>query len=571
MGDRADSAHIGLRHYVHVLQRRALPAAVVTLIVVAGSLLFSLRTTPVYAASADLLVNPTSPSLFSETGTLSGDRRTDLNTQVELIQSPVIRQAVLDALGPAGRKVGSMSATPVGQTTVVRLTVESTDARLAKRAVDTYASTYIATRQRQQNDTLQSAGAQVQKKLADIERQLGALDAQAPAAGPGAKSDVNAQRLTLQSQYTLYKQKLDQLQIDASLKDAGVQVASTASTPTTPIRPRHLRDALLATFIGLLMGVGVAFVFEYLDDRIRSAEDVTRYGEGLTTLAEIPSVQGWRDRSMTKVVTLETPEAPAAEAYWSLRTSVQLIGIRDPLRSLLVTSSIAGEGKSTTVANLGVAMARTGMRVALVDLDLRNPRLAEFFGFDNRLGLTSVLVGEATLERALHPVRVIDGAPPMMVLGSGVVPKNPSEVLGTARVGELLTLLQSKADIVIIDSPPLVPVTDGLVLANRVDGVLLVVGAGRARRQQVGRAVKLLHQAHALTIGAVLSSVKQRQPGYGYGYGYGYGVAEEAAAVLDPDAPLRGRVQAPQEPPAAFPVPSTGSNGGGRRSGVPGT
>jgi capsular exopolysaccharide synthesis family protein len=538
-------------------------------VVVAGSVLLTLRTTPVYAASADLLVNQASISLFSDTATLSGDRlRADLNTQVELLQSPSLRLTVLGALGPDGRKVGSMRATPVGQTTVVRLTVESTDAGVAKRAADVYASTYVATRQRQQNDTLSSAGAQVQNKIADIERQLNALDAQAPA-GLSARSDLNTQRLSLQSQYALYKQKLDQLQIDASLKDAGVQITSAATRPTTPIRPRPLRDAILAIIIGLLLGTGLAFVLEYLDDKIRSADDVSRYGHDLTTLAEVPSVPGWRDRKSTKVVTLEAPTTPAAEAYWSLRTSVQLIGIRDPMRSLLVTSSIAGEGKSTTVANLGVAMARTGLRVALVDLDLRSPRLAEFFDFDNRIGITSVLVGEATLERALHRVPVLEGAPPMLVLGSGVVPKNPSEVLGTARVSELLTALRSRVDILIIDSPPLIPVTDALVLANRVDGVLLVVGAGRAKREQLGRAVTLLHQANALTIGAVLSSSKQRHVGYGYGYGsaYGYGVPENATSVIDADGPLFGRVP-PHEPPAAFPATSAGSNGGARESGI---
>jgi capsular exopolysaccharide synthesis family protein len=529
---------------LNVLQRRALPAAVVTLVVVAGSLLLTLRTTPVYAATADLLVNQASVSLFSDTATLNGDRlRADLNTQVELLQSPSLRLAVLGALGRDGAKVGSMRATPVGQTTVVRLTVE--------------------------NDTLSSAGAQVQNKIHDIEQQLNALDAQAPP-GVGVRSDLNTQRLSLQSQYALYKQKLDQLQIDASLKDAGVQITSAAPIPTTPIRPRPLRDAVLALIIGLLLGTSLAFVLEYLDDKIRSADDVSRYGHDLTTLAEVPSVPGWRDRKTTQVITLDAPNTPAAEAYWSLRTSVQLMGIRDPMRSLLVTSSVAGEGKSTTVANLGIAMARTGLRVALVDLDLRSPRLAEFFDFDNRIGITSVLVGEATLERALHRVPVLEGVPPMLVLGSGVIPKNPSEVLGTARVAELLTAIRSRVDILIIDSPPLIPVTDALVLANRVDGVLMVVGAGRAKRDQLGRAVTLLHQANALTIGAVLSSSKQRHVGYGYTYGYGYGsgLPEGATSVIDADGPLYGRVPVPHEPPTVYPTTSAGSNGGTRESGI---
>jgi non-specific protein-tyrosine kinase len=182
---------------------------------------------------------------------------------------------------------------------------------------------------------------------------------------------------------------------------------------------------------------------------------------------------------------------------------------------------MASEGKSTTAVNLGVTMARAGRRVVLVDLDLRRPRMGDFFDLEDGPGFTSVLVGDAPLSEALVAVEVATGVPPLQLLTSGPVPPNPSELMGASRVSELLIGLQSIADLVIIDSPPLIPVTDALVLSGRVDGVLLVVAAGQTRRRHLGRAVELLQQAEAPLLGAVLNATSTQHRRYGYGYGYG--------------------------------------------------
>ena len=313
---------------------------------------------------------------------------------------------------------------------------------------------------------------------------------------------------------------LDQVQVDAAVKSGGAQVVARAEEPTTPVKPTPIRDGALALVLGLLLGVGLAFLAEYLDDTVNTSEDVVRFGHGLTVLAEIPSVGGWRDRRETHVISIEDPKAPQTEAYRSLRTSLQIVGLRRPLRTVLVTSPMAAEGKTTTVVNLGVAMARAGRRVVLVDLDLRRPRLASFFDADDSVGFTSVLVGDVAIADALQHVDIAPGVPPLQILSSGPIPTNPSELMGTSRVDELLVSLQAMADIVVIDTAPLIPVTDALVLSGRVDGVLLVVGAGETRRRQLTRAMELLQSAEAPVLGAALNATSARMGAASHTYGY---------------------------------------------------
>jgi polysaccharide biosynthesis transport protein len=268
--------------------------------------------------------------------------------------------------------------------------------------------------------------------------------------------------------------------------------------------------------------VGVRVVA--LDDEVVDADAVPGRPRRLVVESAEPEValQHLGRCKTTRIVSIQDSNSSAAEAYRSLRTSLQIIGLRRPIQTILVTSPMATEGKATTAVNLAVTMARAGRHVVLVDLDLRRPRLHQFFGLDREPGFTSVLVGDEPLSEALTPVAVADGVPPVHVLTSGPIPPNPSELMGTTRVSELLASLQSSVDLVSIDSPPLIPVTDALVLSGRVDRVLLVVGAGQTRRRHLGRAAELLQQTEAPVLGAVLNATTAQHHGYGYGYGYGY-------------------------------------------------
>jgi capsular exopolysaccharide synthesis family protein len=284
------------------------------------------------------------------------------------------------------------------------------------------------------------------------------------------------------------------------------EVLDVGSLPNDPVRPRPIRNAVLALGLGLLVGAGAAVLFEYLDDRLKSVKEVERNSKGKGIVGTIPEVTDWRDRAVARLATVEDPNGPAAEGYRSLRTSLQFIALRQPLRTLLVTSPVSSEGKTTTVANLAVTLARSGKRVICIDCDLRTPRLHTFFGINPAIGFTSVLLGDHPLSASLQPVPVT-GAGSLRLLASGPLPPNPSELLATTRVVELLTAVRADADIVLLDAQALLPVTDAVVLAPRVEGVLLVATENVSTRRHLGQAIDELNDGGATTIGVLVNGV----------------------------------------------------------------
>jgi non-specific protein-tyrosine kinase len=253
-------------------------------------------------------------------------------------------------------------------------------------------------------------------------------------------------------------------------------------------------------------------------------------------------------------VTITEPSSPAAEAYRSLRTAVQFIGLDQTIRAIQVTSPNSSEGKTTTLANLAVALSRAGQRVIVASCDLRRPRIHEFLGLADKdalkplgedllgpldeefvgqpdtnhfgeLGLTSVLVGRVPLAEGIEEaLRVVPGEESLALLPAGPAPPNPSELLSSKRTAELFDLLKAKCDVLLVDSPPVLPVTDALVLAKLVDATILVGTADRTTRKEIHRSVELLHQVDAPLVGTVLNGVNPEAT-YGYGAGYGYGYA----------------------------------------------
>ena len=239
--------------------------------------------------------------------------------------------------------------------------------------------------------------------------------------------------------------------------------------------------------------------------------------------------RSWRKRNRAAVASSAEPTSPAAEAYRSLRTSLQFTRQAQELRTLLVTSPAAAEGKTSTLANLGAVFAQAGERVALVSCDLRRPRLGQLFGVEEQSGLTTVLLGQQTLEQALQQVPGYDC---LWVLGAGPVPPNPAELLDGPKAREIFATLRENFDLVLVDSPPVLPVTDAMVLSKYADRTLLVVAAGQTKRTELQRAAERFAQANSPVVGIVLNEVT-KQSGYGSGYGYGYGYGPYA-----PDASL---------------------------------
>jgi capsular exopolysaccharide synthesis family protein len=295
-------------------------------------------------------------------------------------------------------------------------------------------------------------------------------------------------------------------------RDGAVEarVIDEASAPGKPVRPRPVVNLVVGGLLGLALGVAVALGLEALDRTVKSPTQL-----GAVTGTPVLGVIR-RRRHADEVAKLDEPGESTAEAYRALRTSIRFAGADRPSRTIVVTSPSAKDGKSTTVANLAVALARSGERVIAVDADLRRPRLAALLGVESEPGLTSVLNRQASLEDAL--VTSPDG---VVVLPAGPLPSNPAEMTGSQAMADLLAELEARADIVVIDAPPVLPVTDAVALSTQVDAVVLVVRAGRTKRDAAGEAAGRLTAVGANLLGTVLNgAAKGDASSYGDDYRY---------------------------------------------------
>jgi capsular exopolysaccharide synthesis family protein len=312
-----------------------------------------------------------------------------------------------------------------------------------------------------------------------------------------------------------------------------------SSLPTSPESPKPLRTLLLGLFAGLVLGAVLALVRELLDRTIKNTEALNAWtgAPNLGVIAHDPQAQ-----AKPLVVHLD-PRSPRSESFRQLRTNLQFVDVDRRPKRIVITSSVPAEGKTTTTCNLAITLAQAGRRVVLVEGDVRRPRLAEYLGLEGAVGLTSVLVGRIAAEDALQPW----GDIPLEVLASGPLPPNPSELLQSRAMELLLGDLERRADVVLVDAPPLLPVTDAAILARMADGAVLVVRHGSTTADQVDTAVGNLTKVDARLLGTVLNMAPAKGPDaqtYGYGYDYRHGGRRDAVVegvVDDGEVRVRSR------------------------------
>jgi non-specific protein-tyrosine kinase len=294
----------------------------------------------------------------------------------------------------------------------------------------------------------------------------------------------------------------------------------------SPISPKPLLNTLVAAVLGLLIAAGVIFIAEYLDDGVKDPDDVQEVA-GLSTLGTIARMKGGKDRSeIYRLAAILYPRSGVAEAYRTLRTNVEFASVDAPIRALLVTSSIPGEGKTVTAANLAVVFAQAGRRVILVDADLRKPGVHRVFDLPNAHGLTSLLRSD---EVSLDAIAQTTEQENLRIVTTGPLPPNPAELMSSQRMRTVLDRLKTGGDLVIFDSPPLQAVTDSAILSSLVDGTLFVIDAGHSRRRAVRPARESLARAGANVLGAVLNRIpKGAQSEYTAYYGEALGPTEAA-------------------------------------------
>jgi capsular exopolysaccharide synthesis family protein len=509
-----------LADYARTLRRRKWWIVGTTALVGVAALGYSLTETKQYTASATLQVVPNSNSAPGNAGGGQQVQTQQVATDVALMTTSAVKQDVAKALGlPSPPPVSASSS---GANNLFTVSSSGATPALAAEYADKYANEFVALQKQRAEQVFGAAQNSILSQIANDETAiLSEKKVLATAKPPLTPQQQEAQVAinNLNSKVTSLKTELATVLLNATLATGGVTLASQAPNPKSPSSPKTARNIGLGLVVGLIFGIILAFVIDGFDDSIKSESEVDHVYPGLPHLGIIPLVDGWDDASRPFVVSLTNPAAVAAEAYRSLRTAIEFARLNRSVRSILVTSSVGLEGKTSTAANLGVAFAGSGQLTLIVSADLRRPRLGTFFGRSEDVGLTSLALEIATPEEAIQPIEEVAG---LYFLGTGPLPAGPAEFLSSPKLEEVIRGLRDRFDLVIIDAPPVLPVTDAVVMSRFVDGVLMVVAQNRTRRRGLARVNELLSQVDAPLIGSIINGAAVRgADSYGYYGGYG--------------------------------------------------
>jgi receptor protein-tyrosine kinase len=320
---------------------------------------------------------------------------------------------------------------------------------------------------------------------------------------------------------------------DGSDPDARVVVEQHASLPAAPVVPQPVRNIALGLAVGLLLGIALALLRDYLDSTVKDVETL----QDITGVGVVGAVPLDKERQTNPAISFDHDNSSIAEAFRKLRTNLQFLAVDNPPRVIVITSSLPGEGKSTCAINIALALAEAEHSVVLVDGDMRRPNLHKYLGIVGTVGFSTALSGSAPLQTVLQKT----ASPGLTVLASGVIPPNPSELLGSMAAKKIISELKGQFDYVIIDSSPLLAVTDAAVLATHADGVLMIARFGSVKREQLSHAVNNLSDVGAKSLGAVFTMTPVRGGlAYNYGYYYGYGDARPAPTENSTNGSLTG-------------------------------
>jgi polysaccharide biosynthesis transport protein len=541
---------LGLREYLHILRRRKWIVLQALVLVPLAAVALALRQSPLYQASADVLLRYQSlpstltgiPDPSSYSYYIDPVRSTD--TQLQIAALPTLADRVAAALRKKGVTTvdvqGSTSVSAISDTDMLEFTATSGTPALAALIATEYAREFTLYHQQLDTGSITTAVRGLQRRIDQL--------------GAEGTERARAQAGQLQT-------KIDQLQTLLTLETSNAVLVRKAAG-AAKIRPRPTKYGLLGLGLGLVLGIGLAFLRDAFDTRLRSPEQISEV-LGLALLGRIPppSRQLQRDR---RLVMVAEPTGSGAEAFRRLRMSLEFATVGKPSQVIMMTSALEKEGKSTTIANLAVAMALAGKSVALVDLDLRRPTLAPLFRLgEGQPGLSAVVLGYTTLEEALVtvPLEPLSGNAPdrlsrngndplalagrsnganavaagsLVLLPSGILPPDPGEFVGLEGVSRAIAALRESVDIVLLDAPPLLQVGDALTIASSADAVVAVVRSDLAQQAAIRELATILARMPAAKLGFVVCGVQgfDHQPYYGYGHGSYGGTRRQTESVV---------------------------------------
>ncbi|HEY81588.1 MAG TPA: polysaccharide biosynthesis tyrosine autokinase [Caldilineae bacterium] len=514
-----------LRQYWDLFKKWLWLIALTTIIAGGVAFFVSSRQTPIYRASVRLLVSQSvsNSASLQYADILAAERLSSTYAQM-LTARPMLVAAIakagLEGVVDPEDLEEAISVQRVRDTQLIDLHVEYPDPIIAAKLANAIPEVFVEFTNQQQTARYQELKQSLQDQLQQLSEEIQATDARLQALGDATDAETNSRRAILEDRLAQYRStygnvlaQLENIRLaEANALDT-ITVVEPATPPERPVRPRVLMNTLLAMIVGGMMGLGAAFLIEYLDDTVKTPDDISRITT-LSTLGIIAKSKG----NDGKLIALEDPRSPIVEAYRTVRTGIQFAGIDKPLRTLVVTSAEPGEGKSTVAANLAIVMAQAGSKVVLIDADLRKPTQHKRWGLPNTVGLTGALLMDElseNMESLLTPTLVDN----LWLLTSGQLPHNPSELLGSHKLKELVEFLLNDHDLLIFDSPPALAVTDPVVLGRSMDGVIVVIDAGTTREPALVHVLTEMEKVNANVIGIVLNRYRR---GHGAGYYYYY-------------------------------------------------
>ena len=516
---------VELRDYLTVFKRQLALILAIMVLGAAAAAAYSFRRTPVYDSTATVLVRAITTNAFDPGQRI--DQQLNMFNQRQLAQSEPVAAVAAKSLETTATPTQLLEHVRVdvpANSQILRVHYSDTVPLTAQRGADAFAKAYLAFREADARTQASTSQRSIQKDVARLQKDASA--AEKAISDPNADSNARqAAQARLTSINNRLQPLLAQLNGFLSLDFTPGTVIAAADLPGSPASPNHRLDVGIGLLVGLFLGVVLAFVRDRTDDRLRGREDLAERLDR-PVLATIPPLSKrvrqegklrWSRRNRDSLVTLEQPNSPAAESYRTLRTRMARLAAQLDITSVMVVSAGVGEGKSTTAANLAVALAETGKDVLLVSADLRRPRVHHFFSLPNKTGLSNLLTDGTPPDKRKAPLA--DGkqmaselwsvAPNLWVILSGPLPAHPSALMDSDSMRQFLKEQRDLFDFIILDCPPALVVADAMALAPLADAVLVVADAKESDRNLVSRLKEEVEQVGGRIVGAVLNRSKQ--------------------------------------------------------------
>ncbi len=512
---------MGVPGYLAVIRKWVWFPILLALVAGGTAAVLSSHQTPIYQAMTTLLVRPA--QTMAPAGSF-GTLDQGIKTYAQLLtERPLLQQVVDDLNLPqsADQLQPNVTVSQRADTELLDVKVQDPSPGRAASIANTLVKDFIAQVEAQEQQQISASLQGLQARIDDLAsritadgREIAVLRSRS-SLSPDQQAHLTSleQRQAADSaSYATLIKNLEDVRANQLARYETLAVVDPATAPSLPIRPHKLLNTLLAAALAAMLGIGVAFLIEYLDNTFTS-EDQVRRSTSLPLLGTLPYRKAGKD-SEGELITLTQPRAPASEAYREVRTNLLFSTVDRSLKTIVVTSAAPREGKTRTATNLAVTLAQAGHRVILVDADFRRPDLHRIFRIVDVRGLSNMILDDQVSPELIHETEL----PNLRVICCGTPPPNPSELLGSGRMLRITHELCGMADILVFDTPPVNAVTDAVVLAARFDATILVIETGRTSRAAVQRAQQTIQKVGGTIVGAVLN--KARPTGNVYDYDY---------------------------------------------------